>query len=781
LTKLKFEMSAGIKDILGKELITQQNTAIFELVKNSYDAKATSVEIVFENIKDKNKKNISRLLIIDNGIGMSYNDIDKKWRVAGYSEKKITVDEEEAIKDFRDKIARNERVFTGAKGIGRFSADRLGKLLTLYTKEENKKTIHCLKIDWEKFNDQKDQFQEIEAIDYSNPEKIPISHTAVENFKKGTILEISPLEDDWDRKNLAKLRNFLQRLLNPEKTSGEGFKIAIEAEEFLDEDKETIATEKKMAKEHTEEFLSDSKEYKKIIKKMREVVNGEIKNVVFEKLKINATQIICEVQAEKITTEIIDKGIFVFRVEEENTFKPLSEIDIHIFYLNRAAKTAFTKIMGMRPYEYGSIFLYKNGFRIQPFGDPQDDWLDLEARKGQGFGRNLSRREAIGRIDVTGPQLGFQEVTSRDRGVVHSKEFRLLLELIREKVLRWLTRYVVEGIDWDREEEKKKKTDEEIARDSVELISKIVGKIKDSPHKKITFNPDLLNIFKSREIDKFSKLAESVRTIISSIKSPKEKKQLEEKLAEMERYEKKMTAGMKSYQDEIKIKEKEILFLKKSLAPDRVIIEDYHHTIRIATGYIETYVKHLIKKILQKRPAMEIMSLIENISRENQKIKSLVSLVSKANFNLKTKDVRKDVIEFTKQYLQVILSESYKRVRYRFQNDRLRFVTRFKPLEISMIFDNFVSNSRKAGASLIKIRFEAKNKELHIYIGDNGKGISKNNEKHIFTRGFTTTEGSGIGLSHIKSITGNMGGDVKFIGNNFENLGKGACFEVIFR
>jgi len=522
-------MSAGIKDILGKELITQQNTAIFELVKNSYDAKATSVIIIFENIKDENKKNISRLLIIDNGTGMSYNDIDEKWRVAGYSEKKITVDKEEAIKDFEEKKARNERIFAGAKGIGRFSADRLGKSLTLYTKEENKKTIHCLKIDWEKFNDQKDKFQEIEAIDYSNLEKIPISHTAVDNFKKGTILEISPLEDDWDRKNLAKLRNFLQRLLNPEKTSGEGFKIVVEAEEFLDEDKETIANEKKMTKEHTEEFLSKSKEYKKIVKKMREVVNGEIKNIVFEKLNIKTTQIICKVQAEKITTEIIDKGIFVFRVEEENTFKPLSEIDIHIFYLNPAAKTAFTKIMGIRPYDYGSIFLYKNGFRIQPFGDPQDDWLDLEARKGQGFGRNLSRREAIGRIDVTGPQLGFQEVTSRDRGVVHSKEFRLLLELIREKALRWLTRYVVEGIDWDRKEEKKKKTDEEIARDSVELISKIVGKIKDSPHKKITFNPDLLNIFKTREIDKFPKLAESVRTIISSIKSPKEKKQLEEK------------------------------------------------------------------------------------------------------------------------------------------------------------------------------------------------------------------------------------------------------------
>ena len=263
-----------------------------------------------------------------------------------------------------------------------------------------------------------------------------------------------------------------------------------------------------MREKFSEKQLQTSKEYAKHEKKVRDIVNGEIKNIVFEKLQIKTTKISCFVKEDKITTEIYDKGVFVFQIQEKNIFQPLKNINIHIFYLNREAKNIFTKTMGVRPYQFGSIFLYKNGFRIQPLGDPKDDWLGLEAAKGQGFGRNLSTREVIGRIEVNGPQLGFKEVSSRDRGVEDTKEFELLLKLIKTKPMRWLTRYVVEGIDWDKPEDMKKKTDEEIYRDSIELISKLIGNVKD-PEKSIKLNSDMLNIFKHREIDNFSNLLDS--------------------------------------------------------------------------------------------------------------------------------------------------------------------------------------------------------------------------------------------------------------------------------
>ena len=79
-----------MKSIIGKELITDPNTAIFELVKNSYDANASKVTIIFENVNDPEKKSQPRIIIVDNGDGMSRDDIENKWLFAGFSEKKFT-------------------------------------------------------------------------------------------------------------------------------------------------------------------------------------------------------------------------------------------------------------------------------------------------------------------------------------------------------------------------------------------------------------------------------------------------------------------------------------------------------------------------------------------------------------------------------------------------------------------------------------------------------------------------------------------------------------------
>ncbi len=130
-----------------------------------------------------------------------------------------------------------------------------------------------------------------------------------------------------------------------------------------------------------------------------------------------------------------------------------------------------------------------------------------------------------------------------------------------------------------------------------------------------------------------------------------------------------------------------------------------------------------------------------------------------------------------KEYLERIPSLPT-RLRFQFQNAGVSFVTSFRPLEVSIMLDNFISNAKKAGATVITLRFELRNKGLQLYVGDNGKGVSKSTEKFLFTRGFTTTTGSGIGLHHIRTIVESMGGSIRFVGNNFTGLGKGACFEV---
>ena len=136
---LAFKVSAGLKNLIGRDLISDKYIAIFELVKNSYDANASNVKISYL-ISDQGN---GKIIISDNGSGMTYNDIIQKWLFVAYSEKKPQNRSKSA---YREEI---KREVAGAKGVGRFSCDRLGASLQLITKtkdedyEDSKGTGGC--------------------------------------------------------------------------------------------------------------------------------------------------------------------------------------------------------------------------------------------------------------------------------------------------------------------------------------------------------------------------------------------------------------------------------------------------------------------------------------------------------------------------------------------------------------------------------------------------------------------------------------------------------------
>ena len=77
--QLNFKVSSGLKNIIGRDLIINDTVAIFELVKNAFDADAKKVQLYFD--KD-------RIIIIDDGHGMTHDDLVNKWLFVAYSEKK---------------------------------------------------------------------------------------------------------------------------------------------------------------------------------------------------------------------------------------------------------------------------------------------------------------------------------------------------------------------------------------------------------------------------------------------------------------------------------------------------------------------------------------------------------------------------------------------------------------------------------------------------------------------------------------------------------------------
>ena len=265
--EVSFSTHAHIKNIIGKELINDDNVAVMELVKNSYDAGATKVIIKFKNlVEDKNKQ--SELILIDDGMGMSENDILTKWLNIAYSSKK-------------ENFTQNNRYQAGNKGVGRFSCDRLGKKLNLYTKQKNGIFIH-LKISWKDFEDANRidiQIQDIPVLIRELNESEFKNETGFDIFEHGTIIHITDLNEEWiefnkknnlfsdieiDKTKLLKLKNSLERLINPNQSyDNNSFKIYLNVKE-IDEDKDLPYHEKISGK---------------IEKKKRDFLNAKIPHI----------------------------------------------------------------------------------------------------------------------------------------------------------------------------------------------------------------------------------------------------------------------------------------------------------------------------------------------------------------------------------------------------------------------------------------------------------------------------------------------------------------------
>lgn len=413
---LQFKISSALKDLVGKDLITSDNVAIFELVKNSYDAYANHVVITFS----KNK-----ITIADNGKGMSLSDLKNKWLFWGFSAKKDGTEDEvnDKQKSYRDKI---RRFYAGAKGIGRFSCDRLGRLLTITTKTRDSLLAEQILVDWANFEvDQKIEFDNVDV----EHRTLNVGNVFPNQESHGTIIEIEDLHDEetpWTRKHILELKRSLQKLINPySETNDFVIEIICERERKMDFQK-----------------LQDGVGFD------RDIVNGPLKNSITEILKLKTTQIDVKISDGFVYTTLTDRGVDIYRIREHNIHFPLiKNATVSLSFLNRAAKYNFTRLMGIDSINFGSVFLFRNGFRILPFGETGDDSWGIDFRAQQGRARYLGSRDLMGRVDVTVEDVSeLKEASSRDSGLIDTPMSRQVKDLYKLCHKR-LERYVV-GVLW---------------------------------------------------------------------------------------------------------------------------------------------------------------------------------------------------------------------------------------------------------------------------------------------------------------------------------------------
>lgn len=724
--KLNFKISSALKNIIGKELINDKYIAVFELVKNSYDAGASRVDIKFKNFG-----NDTTIEIFDDGCGMTYDDLINKWLFVAYSEKK----ERNQNDDYRKKI---KRVAAGAKGVGRFSCDRLGKKLKMITTTKDDSFANSLNLDWDKFEeDDKEEFVNI-SVDYNQIEK---------EFSKGTRIVISDLRENWEKSDVLQLKKALKRLVNPDVEQNDDiFEIYLNVEDF-------------------QGSLVDSE------------VNGKIVNDVFEKLNIKTTSITVSISksGDFINTELHDRGTYIYSIKEHNPYKNLKGINVKVFYLNRYAKAAFTKSMGVEPVKYGSVFVYKNRFRIYPYGEPTNDFLDIDKRKAQGYNRFLGTRDILGRISIICDDAHFVETSSRNSGFLMSPEFIQLTEFFHKNVFKVLEDYVVKVIEWgDVSKEDLKKGNDKILNPEdvkVEILNQIASLSKKKDILEIDYNENLLNIIEKASEDNLDNTLTNLNKLVA-ISNNKQLKDVATKLTQQTKNifksnieDKKKLANVNTVntklKNELESEKRRSFFIFDSLSIEQKTFVEKMHTININLDTLKMKTFNLRDEIQFEGLTKEkICKRLEDIYFILEKIRALTHYSGAADFNVNDKLILGSISDFVAEYCEKFLKN--KNLKFNINNEAYSYECKFSPQDIITLLENLVSNSEKAKSTEINCNFYLDNKVFCFDYYDNGIGLKENiDEDSIFEFGKSYTNGTGVGMYHVKRIVNEMGGTLK--------------------
>ena len=390
---LRFKFDVSTFRLLGRELITDRITALFELVKNCYDANAEKVDITFENLNPLS--NQSRIIIEDNGLGMAFADIRDKWMVIGTSSKRRK----------RVSPAPYNRVVAGKKGVGRFAVDKLGGKLVMKTKKKGSLIWHCLETDWTKYSEEEDRQLKLNFENSPEEQKL---FTDIDNKYwtepavadiQGTRLEISSLNDVWLERDIIRAYRELSKIVRPTMYVKYPFNIWFHVPEYKTYDNKPV--ESLVLAKAT---LSYSLKYR----------YDEVKQKYYQEYLEES------------------RGNLVVKEKVAEVFGP---IGFTIYYYDQEGKKNFTK-----EDRIDGIKVYRDGIIATPFAeykssrDEQKDLFGIDKRRWSGFFEKLSTRDIIGWVDIKdelNPEI--KDSTNR-QDFVDNKEWSSLKDFVISQI-----------------------------------------------------------------------------------------------------------------------------------------------------------------------------------------------------------------------------------------------------------------------------------------------------------------------------------------------------------
>ncbi|TPD95126.1 sensor histidine kinase [Stenotrophomonas maltophilia] len=449
---LKFRPYARLLTMLGDQLIKNERVALVELIKNAYDADASWVKLTFKSF-NKDFQAVgsnAKIIIEDDGIGMSRDIIENHWVNPATPGKLIN----KQLK--RHKTAKG-RIVQGEKGIGRFALLKLGRRVEMTTRAKGANSELTLNLDVSGYDEdfllnqqglfldelsmtlsETDPAQEIDRV------KVQLGDTQVTRKPHGTRLEISHLQGTWTRlrvshvhRDLGRLQSVFDRIIRdgasqagtPAK-AGKGktdeFKIYIYRDEDLesfDSDNEEVL--QKLLAEKTVFRIEGA--YDEAGKKFDFSINDKNQTLGLLDPTLTGMKIYRDIYAP-------DKNS---KNELESRFTACGPFKFKFYVFNFARDAAEHHLLTKEDKDLireHRIYLYRDGIRVYPYGDPSDDWLLIDVRRGTVKASEfLSNDQTVGVVEISqqsNPDL--RDKTSRE-GLVEvgeaTDDFRAMIQI----------------------------------------------------------------------------------------------------------------------------------------------------------------------------------------------------------------------------------------------------------------------------------------------------------------------------------------------------------------
>lgn len=384
---------ARILKTLGEELISSETVALIELVKNAYDADAENVLISFSGDL---KEGGGAIEVIDDGHGMDMNTIRNSWMIIATSTKKHN----------KESKSGHRRVL-GEKGIGRFATARIAQELELFTRTSDQADTESYAIfDWTQFDDDERFLDEILFLADSQTATEIVPDWRLKEFSEkkyqvpchGTVLRMNRLKHTWEKHDLENLQRGLSRLLSPFYPRSD-FNIFLNLPDERSEFNSRITPPEVIKYPHyivKGEVKEDGK-YSFIVQIEEESHPYDFVGYFYKVFSDNEwvlypSKQMPELKKASPNQKGVECGPFTFELRVWDRDE-LENVNQKVGGGIRSIRKDLDAIAG--------INIYRDGFRVLPYGEPDNDWLRLDIRRVQAPTKRLSNNQITGYITIT--------------------------------------------------------------------------------------------------------------------------------------------------------------------------------------------------------------------------------------------------------------------------------------------------------------------------------------------------------------------------------------------